>query len=145
LLPYFEGERTPNRPKATGVFEGMNLSNSNPEDIARAMVEGMLAGLADAVDSLVALGVGVNRILLIGGAAKNPAVPVIASALFGREVLVPPAGEYVADGAAKQAAWALLGTMPSWDLGEVTHHNSAPTPEVMEKYKTLRENTRDWS
>jgi len=145
LLPYFEGERTPNRPKATGVFAGMNLSNSNPEDIARAMVEGMLAGLADAVDSLVDLGVGVNRILLIGGAAKNPAVPVIASALFGREVLVPPAGEYVADGAAKQAAWALLGTMPSWDLGEVTHHNSAPTPDVMEKYKKLKENTRDWS
>jgi xylulokinase len=123
----------------------MNLSNSNPEDIARAMVEGMLAGLADAVDSLVALDVGVNRILLIGGAAKNPAVPVIASALFGREVLVPPAGEYVADGAAKQAAWALLGTMPAWDLGEVTHHISAPTPEVMVNYKTLKENTRDWS
>jgi xylulokinase len=145
LLPYFEGERTPNRPKATGVFAGMNLSNSNPEDIARAMVEGMLAGLADAVDSLVALGVGINRILLIGGAAKNPAVPVIASALFGREVLVPPAGEYVADGAAKQAAWALLGTMPTWDLGEVTHHKSVPTPDVMEKYKKLKENTRDWS
>ena len=144
LLPYFEGERTPNRPKATGVFAGMNLSNSNPEDIARAMVEGMLAGLADAVDSLVALGVGVNRILLIGGAAKNPAVPVIASALFGREVLVPPAGEYVADGAAKQAAWALLGTMPTWDLGEVTHHNSASTPDVMQRYKELTSRTENW-
>jgi xylulokinase len=144
LLPYFEGERTPNRPKATGVFAGMNLSNSNPEDIARAMVEGMLAGLADAVDSLVALGVGVNRILLIGGAAKNPAVPVIASALFGREVLVPPAGEYVADGAAKQAAWALLGQMPTWDLGEVTHHNSVATPEVMVKYKELKSQTENW-
>ena len=144
LLPYFEGERTPNRPKATGVFSGMNLNNSNPEDIARAMVEGMLAGLADAVDSLVALGVGVNRILLIGGAAKNPAVPVIASALFGREVLVPPAGEYVADGAAKQAAWALLGQMPTWDLGEVTHHNSVATPEVMVKYKELKSQTENW-
>jgi xylulokinase len=144
LLPYFEGERTPNRPKATGVFAGMNLNNSNPEDIARAMVEGMLAGLADAVDSLVALGVGVNRILLIGGAAKNPAVPVIASALFGREVLVPPAGEYVANGAAKQAAWALLGHMPTWDLGEVTHHNSAATPEVMVKYKELKSHTENW-
>jgi xylulokinase len=144
LLPYFEGERTPNRPKATGVFSGMNLNNSNPEDIARAMVEGMLAGLADAVDSLVALGVGVNRILLIGGAAKNPAVPVIASALFGREVLVPPAGEYVADGAAKQAAWALLGQMPTWDLGEVTHHNSVATPEVMVKYKELKSQTDNW-
>jgi len=145
LLPYFEGERTPNRPDATGVFAGMNLKNSNPEDIARAMVEGMLAGLADAVDSLVGLGVGVNRILLIGGAAKNPAIPVIASALFGREVLVPPAGEYVADGAAKQAAWALLGNMPTWNLGEVTHHNSVATPDVMSKYKELKNRTESWS
>jgi xylulokinase len=145
LLPYFEGERTPNRPTATGVFAGMNLNNSNPEDIARAMVEGMLAGLADAVDSLVALGVGVNRILLIGGAAKNPAVPVIASALFGREVLVPPAGEYVANGAAKQAAWALLGEMPTWDLGEVTHHNSVATADVMARYNELKNNTENWS
>jgi xylulokinase len=122
----------------------MNLNNSNPQDIARAMVEGMLAGLADAVDSLVSLGVGVNRILLIGGAAKNPAVPAIASALFGREVLVPPAGEYVADGAAKQAAWALLGHMPTWDLGEVSHHNSVATPEVMAKYKELKNRTENW-
>ena len=144
LLPYFEGERTPNRPDATGVFSGMNLNNSNPADIARAMIEGMLAGLADAVDSLIALGVNVNRILLIGGAAKNPAIPTIASALFGREVLVPPAGEYVADGAAKQAAWALLGQMPKWDLGNVSHHESKATPHVMDKYRTLRDNTENW-
>lgn len=144
LLPYFEGERTPNRPTATGVFAGMNLSNSNPEDIARAMVEGMLAGLADAVDSLVSLGVSINRILLIGGAAKNPAIPVIASALFGREVLTPPSGEYVADGAAKQAAWALLGNMPTWDLGEISHHNCGATPDVMVKYKELKNKTEIW-
>jgi xylulokinase len=144
LLPYFEGERTPNRPNATGVLSGMNINNSNPADIARAMIEGMLSGLADAVDSLVALGVKVERILLIGGAAKNPAVQVIASALFGREVLVPPAGEYVANGAAKQAAWALLGQMPQWDLGHVQHHSSAPTPGVMERYRTLKEKTTQW-
>lgn len=144
LLPYFEGERTPNRPNATGVLSGMNINNSNPADIARAMIEGMLSGLADAVDSLVALGVNVQRILLIGGAAKNPAVPVIASALFGREVLVPPAGEYVANGAAKQAAWALLGQMPQWDLGRVQHQSSTPTPGVMEKYRALKEKTTRW-
>ena len=144
LLPYFEGERTPNRPNATGVLTGMNINNSNPADIARSMIEGMLSGLADAVDSLVALGVNVERILLIGGAAKNPAVPVIASALFGREVLVPPAGEYVANGAAKQAAWALLGQMPQWDLGHVQHQSSTPTPAVMEKYRALKEKTTQW-
>jgi xylulokinase len=143
-LPYFEGERTPNRPDATGVFSGMNLNNSNPADIARAMIEGMMCGLTDAVDALIALGVTVNRIVIIGGAAKNSAIPVIASALMGREVVVPPAGEYVADGAAKQAAWALLGQMPQWNLGKVTHHTTKPTPAVMDRYRTLRDNTADW-
>jgi xylulokinase len=144
LLPYFEGERTPNRPDATGIFSGMNLKNSNPADIARAMIEGMMCGLTDAVDALIALGVSVNRIVIIGGAAKNSAIPVVASALMGREVVVPPAGEYVADGAAKQAAWALLAQMPQWNLGEVTHHTTKPTPDVMDRYRTLRDNTADW-
>jgi xylulokinase len=144
LLPYFEGERTPNRPNATGTFTGMNLNNSNPSDIARAMIEGMLCGLTDAVDALIELGVSINRVLIIGGAAKNPAIPVIASALLGREVVVPPTGEYVADGAAKQAAWALLGEMPTWDLGEVSHHSSPSTPDVMDQYRTLRDNTANW-
>ena len=146
LLPYFEGERTPNRPDATGVFSGMNIANSNPADIARAMIEGMLSGLADAVTSLTDLGVDIKRVLIIGGAAKNPAVGQIASALFGRPVLIPPAGEYVADGAAKQAAWALLGgaTPPVWNLGKANHVEATATPEVLEKYRTLRDATVNW-
>jgi xylulokinase len=146
LLPYFEGERTPNRPDATGVFSGMTVANSNPADIARAMIEGMLSGLADAVQSLVDLGVDIKRVLIIGGAAKNPAVGQIASALFGRPVVIPPAGEYVADGAAKQAAWALLGgdTAPVWNLGKAMQIESASTPEVLEKYRTLRDATVNW-
>ena len=146
LLPYFEGERTPNRPSATGVFSGMNLNNSNPADIARAMVEGMLCGLVDAVDALEQLGVNVKRIILIGGAAKNPAVSQIAAALFGREVLIPPAGEYVANGAARQAAWALLGgdTAPVWDLGKIDRVSADATPDVILRYRTLRERTQNW-
>jgi xylulokinase len=147
LLPYFEGERTPNRPSATGVFNGLNLNNSNPADIARAMVEGMLCGLVDAVDALEKLGVEVKRIILIGGAAKNPAVAQIAAALFGREVLLPPAGEYVANGAARQAAWALLGTdtAPLWDLGKIEKVSAAATPDVVERYRTLRDATQSWN
>jgi xylulokinase len=146
LLPYFEGERTPNRPHAKGVFSGMNLANSNRADIARAMIEGMLCGLVDAVDALEKLGVGVQRILLIGGAAKNPGVAPIASALFGREVLIPPAGEYVADGAAKQAAWALLGgtSAPRWDLGSVLSVKEKATPHVVDQYRVLRDQTENW-
>lgn len=146
LLPYFEGERTPNRPGATGVFSGMSLSNSNPEDFARAMIEGMLCGMADAVASLEKLGVEVKRILIVGGAAKNPAIGKIASALFGREVLIPPPGEYVAIGAAKLAAWSLLGTdrPPQWNLGEVTSIKEVPTPQVLIKYRKLRDQTQGW-
>jgi xylulokinase len=147
LLPYFEGERTPNRPNATGVISGMNLNNSNPADIARAMVEGMLCGLVDAVDALEKLGVDVKRIILIGGAAKNPAVSKIAAALFGREVLLPPAGEYVANGAARQAAWALLGgdTPPIWDLGKIEKVFATATPDVINRYRTLRDQTQNWN
>jgi xylulokinase len=147
LLPYFEGERTPNRPSATGVFSGLNLNNSNPADISRAMVEGMLCGLVDAVDALEKLGVDVKRIILIGGAAKNPAVAQIAAALFGREVLLPPAGEYVANGAARQAAWALLGgaTAPTWDLGKIEKVSAAATPDVVQRYRTLRDATQSWN
>lgn len=146
LLPYFEGERTPNRPDATGVFSGINLGNSNREDFARAMIEGMLCGMADAVASLEKLGVEVKRILIVGGAAKNPAVGKIASAIFGREVIIPPPGEYVAIGAAKLAAWALLGTdrPPEWNLGEVASIKEIATPEVLIKYRKLRDQTQGW-
>ena len=143
LLPYFEGERTPNRPEATGVLAGITLANSNREDIARAYIEGMLSGLADAVDALEKAGVEIRRVFLVGGAAKNRAVSHIASALFGREVLVPPAGEYVANGAARQAAWALLGgdQAPQWNLGDVQSVKAIPTPEVLVNYRKLRDLT----
>jgi len=146
MLPYFEGERTPNRPDATGVFAGMNLANSNPADIARAMIEGMLCGLVDAVDALEKLGVSINRVLLIGGAAKNPAIATIASSLFGREVLLPQPGEYVADGAARQAAWALSGgeNPPLWNLGAVTSAQATHTPDVVARYRELRDKTQSW-
>lgn len=143
LLPYFEGERTPNRPEATGVLAGITLANSNREDIARAYIEGMLSGLADAVEALEKAGVEIRRVFLVGGAAKNRAVSHIASALFGREVLVPPAGEYVANGAARQAAWALLGgdQAPQWNLGDVQSVRATPTPEVLVNYRKLRDMT----
>lgn len=151
LLPYLEGERTPNRPNATGVFDGMTPSNLTRSNIARAMIEGMLSGLVDAVDSLEKLGVDVKRIILVGGGSRNKAVPIIASALFGKTILLPPPeGEYVADGAAKQAAWALLKSEnpPVWDLNEggegINSITSTPTPDVMTKYRKLRDKTAVW-
>ncbi|WP_188037554.1 xylulokinase, partial [Actinotalea sp. JY-7885] len=107
LVPYLEGERTPNRPDATGALHGMRLANTTPAHLARAAVEGMLCALADGLDALRAQGVPVQRVQLIGGGAQSEAVRRIAPAVLGLDVTVPQPGEYVADGAARQAAWVL--------------------------------------
>jgi xylulokinase len=84
LIPYLEGERTPNRPDASGTLHGLRLTNSTPAHLARAYIEGMLCGLADGLDALSAVGVPVKRILLVGGAARSEAVRAIAPAVLGR-------------------------------------------------------------
>jgi xylulokinase len=145
LVPYLEGERTPNRPHATGALHGLRLGNSTPACLARAAVEGLLCGLADGLDALVAEGVEVRRVLLIGGGARSEALRTIAPAVLGHPVVVPPPAEYVADGAARQAAWALAGgdEPPSWELAGTTAHEAAPTPAVRERYAACRELTLD--
>ena len=72
----------------------------------------MLCGLADGVDALLSQGLETRRVLLIGGAARSAAVQRVAPDLFGVPVVVPAPGEYVALGAARQAAWALAGKAP---------------------------------
>lgn len=104
LEPYFEGERTPNLPDATATLRGMTLASTTRENLARAAVEGMLSGLAAGLDALREAGVPLRRALLIGGGAQSSAVREIAPQVFGLPVEVPPAGEYVALGAARQAA-----------------------------------------
>lgn len=110
LLPYFDGERTPNRPDATATMTGLTTATTR-EDLARAHVEALLCSLADGIAALEEVtGVPAARITLIGGAARNEAVRRLAPAVIGREVTIAPDGEYVALGAARQAAWALAGT-----------------------------------
>lgn len=140
LLPYLDGERTPNLPDARGLLAGLTRANASPENLARAAVEGMLGGIGDALDALRAQRIPVNRVLLVGGAAKSRAVRAVAPALFGAPVSVPDPGEYVALGAARQAAWALSGTAepPQWPVTaeEVT---AAATPRVYERYVDVRQ------
>ncbi|MGH1547689.1 xylulokinase [Leifsonia poae] len=116
LVPYFEGERTPNLPDAKASIHGLTLASTTPANLARAAIEGMLCGLADGLDAVRSVGVRERRILLIGGAAQNPAVAQVAAQVFDAPVEVPSPGEYVADGGAVQAAWALTGTRPSWTV-----------------------------
>src|SRR5918998_8527 len=145
LVPYLEGERTPNRPDATGTLHGIRLKNSTREHLARAYIEGMLCGLADGLDALRALDVPVERVMLIGGAAPAPAVQQIAPQIFGLPISIPEPGEYVADGAARQAAWVLASAAtpgadaPEWSTTIATTLDADPQPEVREQYAAVRD------
>ncbi|WP_422774318.1 xylulokinase [Plantactinospora sp. WMMC1484] len=145
LVPYLEGERTPNRPHATGAVHGLTLRTSTPAHLARAAVEGMLCALADGLDALVAQGSTADRVILVGGGARSAAVRRIAPTVFGRPVLVPPLGEYVADGAARQAAWVLSGDKrpPSWTVGQVETYEADAVPAIRERYAVARTNVTD--
>jgi len=146
FLPYLDGERTPNRPNANGVLRGLTTANATPENLARAAVEAVLCSLADAIDCLRPCGITPGRIVLTGGAAKSEAVRLIAPAVFGLPVVVPEAAEYVALGAARQAAWALAGTAepPSWPARPSATHEASAAPGVREQYGALRDDAGAW-
>ncbi|MBO1754469.1 xylulokinase [Allobranchiibius sp. CTAmp26] len=143
LLPYLDGERTPNLPEATGTLGGLTRSNATPENLARACVEGMLANLAAGITDLRSVGVPVERALLIGGAAASAAVREIAPMVLGVPVSVPDSAEYVALGAARQAAWVLSGggDLPPWS---VDAHTTIDLPSgddgarIRERYDAFR-------
>lgn len=118
LLPYLDGERTPDLPQATGTLSGMTRANATPAHHARAAVEGMLLNLVGGLDALRAQGVAPRRLILIGGASSSVAVQQSAAVLFGLDVVVPAPGEYVGIGAARQAAWVLDGgeQPPQWNV-----------------------------
>jgi xylulokinase len=142
LLPYLDGERTPNRPDATGALHGLTRASATPQNLARAAVEGMLNGLADGLDALRATGLDVRRVLLIGGGARSAAVRAIAPAIFGLPVTVPAPAEYVADGAARQAAWLLsdADAPPAWQPGDDAQvYEADPQPAVRDRYAAARD------
>ncbi|WP_433313404.1 xylulokinase [Micromonospora chersina] len=145
MVPYLEGERTPDRPAATGALHGLTLGTSTPAHLARAAVEGMLCALADGLDALTAQGARADRIILVGGGARSAAVRRIAPEVFGRPVVVPPPGEYVADGAARQAAWVALGgaAPPTWSVGDTEEYAAPGVPAIRERYALARDRVVD--
>jgi xylulokinase len=141
MVPYLEGERTPDLPNATGTLVGLRGGNMTPENLARAAVEGMLCGLADGLAALRSTGVEVRRVLLIGGASRSAAVQSVAAGLFGVPIDIPEPGEYVALGAAKQAAWALSGgaTPPAWSVPARTVEPTDDGGAVLAAYSQARQ------
>jgi xylulokinase len=125
VVPYFDGERTPNRPDASGAIAGLR-SDTSREQLARAAVEGVVCGLLDGLDALTRAGVRADGdIVLVGGGARSAAYQRVVADLSGRPVVVPDETEPVAAGACAQAAAVLLDRdvaeiAAGWALGRGT-------------------------
>jgi len=123
LLPYLDGERTPNRPDAVGVLAGLR-ADVTPAQVARAAIEGVVCGLLDGLDALARAGAQVEggRLTLVGGGARSAAFRTVVASLAGRSLTVPGPDEVVASGACVQAAAVLHECPPeqvavAWGLG----------------------------
>jgi xylulokinase len=121
LVPHLDGERTPNRPTATGSLTGLR-TDVTPAQLARAAVEGVVCNLLAAAETLGSPAAD-GRVILVGGAARSEAYRRVVADLTGRAVLVPSDGELVAAGAAVQAAAVHLHSgfteiTDAWKLGQ---------------------------
>jgi xylulokinase len=122
LVPHFDGERTPNRPEATGTLSGIR-NDLSPANLARAAVEGVVCNLLASVDSLfTGERMSGGRVFLSGGGARSAAYRQIVANLLGSPVIVPWEPELAAAGAAVQAAAVFHGCgfdelAEAWNLG----------------------------
>jgi sugar (pentulose or hexulose) kinase len=105
LLPYFEGERTPNVPDGTGVFFGVNERTWGADYFARAAMEGVTMGMNYGLRRLGELGVKPRQIRATGGGAKSKSWRQIMADVFNAEVVTLKVSEGAAYGAALQALW----------------------------------------
>lgn len=139
LLPYFEGERTPNLPTAKASMHNMTLANMTPPNLARAFIESLICSMAQAVRAVTNSQTKKSRLYLIGGASANIAVQEIASQVFDvNEIYVPEPSEYVARGAGFQAAWALTQKKPSWEIPVDRVLKCVHNPEILEQYEAAQ-------
>jgi xylulokinase len=103
LLPYLQGERTPNLPNGTGVFHGLNLRTMTPAHLARATMEGVTLGLAYGLQRMRTLGISPTEIRLTGGGSRSAVWRQICADVFGCRVVTLVESEGAALGAAIQA------------------------------------------
>jgi xylulokinase len=105
LLPYFDGERTPNLPKGTGTFFGLNRTTLQKGHMARAAMEGATLGMNYGLQRLAKLGVKAKEIRMTGGGARSALWRQVSADIFGVPVVAMAQDESAALGGALQAAW----------------------------------------
>jgi xylulokinase len=144
LLPYFDGERTPNRPDARGLLADLR-SDVSREQLARAAVDGVACGLLDALDSLRRHAVVDGTIMLTGGGARSTALRAVIAGLVDLPVVVATVDQAVATGAAVQAAAthervAHRTIQERWGLGTGEAVSTVvDSGDLRDRYATLRD------
>jgi len=107
MLPFLNGERTPDLPHGKGVLAGLDTTNMTPAHLYRAAMEGATYSLKYGYDAFVRAGMQFDRIVLTGGGSNSAAWRQLVADVFGLPVDVPTQSEGAAFGAALQALWAL--------------------------------------
>ena len=145
LVPYLDGERSPNLPDATGTLTGFR-SDVTPGQVARAAVEGVICGLLEGGDLLASHGLETSgRLIVTGGASRSRAYRQILADLSGKPVWTCDLPEAAAAGAAVQAAAALLGRSTSsvaWDWRPNYEIVAEPDQKAVGRAEEVRANYR---
>jgi xylulokinase len=141
FLPYLSGERTPNRPRGSGIFVGLRPSHGRSA-LIRAVFEGVTFGLAYALEALCRAGVAPAEVTLIGGGSASDAWAQLCADVFDLPVVRPAIVEAAASGAARQSQWAVEGTRPRLATAAARRFEPRPQPalhEAAERMALLRE------
>ena len=149
VLPYFDGERTPNLPNAAGTISGLRHA-TEPGEILLAAYRGAAASLLEAVEAVDSHGSGLDdgaALVLIGGGARGETWRRVIGELSGRALQIPAATELVAIGAAAQSAAIVSGEAPEavaqgWNtLAGETLAPVARNEEAIRQIRRVRELT----
>lgn len=133
VVPFLDGERTPDLPQATGSVLGLTHATTRQE-VLRSAYEGAVVSLLDALVDIEGPGDADRPLILVGGGARGAAWREVVGALSGRPLEIPRTSEAVALGAAVQAAACLTGE-PLADVarrfgGRAGHRIPAVAPDV---------------
>ena len=119
VIPFFNGERTPNLPNGRASITGLTAANTNRANIARASLESAVFAMRGGLDAFRKLGFQPKEIRLIGGGSKSPLWRQIAADIMNLPIRVPALDEAAALGGAVQALWCLKNLSDKCDIAEL--------------------------
>ncbi|MCR4579260.1 MAG: xylulokinase [Treponema sp.] len=119
VMPFFNGERTPNLPNGRASITGLTAANTNRANIARASLESAVFAMRGGLDAFRKLGFQPKEIRLIGGGSKSPLWRQIAADIMNLPIRVPALDEAAALGGAVQALWCLKNMNGSCDIAQL--------------------------